>query len=511
MAGGSGNAAQGTQQTSMRSLAQAVDGLERDIEQFGSVVVKQPDVWGQARLTKHRDEFEQQMSAELTNFQFTLQGSVAGADQAYFADAMALSAAASSQGATILSPLVGKSGGGTSTTTNTTAFLPGSLTTPTTLTDTQVTPSSGSKPQTITPIALPNQSGTFGAFNNITRNPATLPTPIGFAGSKGGISLEPTLYLDQKAQFLNHLHQLRRISEGDDTADSPGYALNLVRFPVSVLPGKRTDEGYGAEITMTLRPYISDELLPTTFRSLVLNDLVDQISFPIAGFINEPRNSVYLDARASSDVRDLFRLIENSKAYFKSPELLNVFIKEIKTLRWRPSLQPLFVGSEATRLDRVINELQEDEPRGGAGGTQEQRKYTSEQVQSHLKWVGQVVLLPGNTLFPQTKSRRAQMPFPPDQMLDIYGRESFYVLAKEAYTALSTASFSRPATDQTQIYIHLPDVQGYVQEKLAATYKLLEDPANIDLWTSFCTQELADAIRNVRTDDIRTGAGFVPR
>jgi hypothetical protein len=129
---------------------------------------------------------------------------------------------------------------------------------------------------------------------------------LGFANAKGGITLEPTLYLDQKSVYLNHLHELRRISEGDDTADSPGYALNLVRFPVSVLPGRRTEKGYGAEVTMTLRPHLNDELLPTTFRNLVLNDLVDQIAFPVTQFINNPDYAVYLDKRATEDVADLF-------------------------------------------------------------------------------------------------------------------------------------------------------------------------------------------------------------
>ncbi len=234
------------QQTTVRSLAAAIDSMERHIDRFGSVVAKQPDVWGQARLTKYRDEFEQQMAAELPNFSHTLQGSVSGSDQAYLADAFALSAAASSKPAALLSLGGGSGGGGSSTSTNSTTFLPGSLTSPTSLTQAVTTPAGGApKPQTISPLPLPNQSGTFDAFNNISRTPANLPAPIGFADAKGGISLEPTIFLDQKSQYLNHLHELRRIGEGDDTADSPGYALNLVRIPVSILPGKKTDIGYG--------------------------------------------------------------------------------------------------------------------------------------------------------------------------------------------------------------------------------------------------------------------------
>ena len=47
----------------------------------------------------------------------------------------------------------------------------------------------------------------------------------------------PSLMVAQKKRYLDFLNQIRRENEGDDTADSPGYSLNLVRIPVSVLPG----------------------------------------------------------------------------------------------------------------------------------------------------------------------------------------------------------------------------------------------------------------------------------
>ena len=152
----------------------------------------------------------------------------------------------------------------------------------------------------------------FGAFDNITRTPARLPNAIGFANiGQKGLSLEPTIYLDQMKRYLDHLHELRRINEGDDTADSPGYSLNLVRIPVSVLPGKCTEIGHGAEVSMTLTPHLSDELLPTTFRNLIVNDLVDQIAYPVTQFINNPDNSIYFDDARSGDltldIGELFR------------------------------------------------------------------------------------------------------------------------------------------------------------------------------------------------------------
>src|SRR5262249_46657092 len=61
---------------SVMALARDLDALEAHLERYGSVVVKQPDVWGQARLTKHREEFEKEMEKQLGAFQETLQGSL---------------------------------------------------------------------------------------------------------------------------------------------------------------------------------------------------------------------------------------------------------------------------------------------------------------------------------------------------------------------------------------------------------------------------------------------------
>ncbi len=514
---------------SIRCLARDVDRLERLIERHGSVVVKQPDVWGQARLTLYRNEYEQQMAAELPNFAVTLQGSVAGSDQAYLADAAALSAAASGSQATVQRPARG--GSSTSTTTNAISILPGNLVTPSTFTQTQTTPAAGgASPTVISPLVLPdpNGIGTFGAFNNVSRTGVNMPQPLTFAGAKNGISLEPTQILDQKSQYLNHLHELRRISEGDDTADSPGYALNLVRFPVSVLPGQKTDMGYGAEVTMTMRPYLSDELLPTTFRNLVLNDLVDQIAFPVTQFINDPQNEVYLDPHAAEDVRQLFRLLDTLDAYSGNSDrgrlvLAQLFVTQLRDMRLKPSLEQLFARPEWEWVDRCLTQWQENETSegneeheivpspashdGDLTGKQSEKMLTTRETErlTHADQVLASVKLDGIdrnratlTVVSQSKSRRAQMPFPPNQMTSIYGLESFYLLAKEAYDNLSKERFTRPAVDQVQVYIHLPDVQGYLREKLAAAYELLKQDFHLPQWDLVCLPQngLSAAIRN---------------
>ncbi|HTQ38830.1 MAG TPA: hypothetical protein VMJ32_07370, partial [Pirellulales bacterium] len=281
----------------VEALAHDLDKLEGHIEKYGSVVAKQPDVWGQARLTRYREEFEQQMASQLTSFATTLQGAVSESDQAYFADAFALSAAASPRGrAAAKEPATTSSSSSSSApSTNTTSASPSPSSTSTS------NNSSGN-------LAVPELPDAFGAFSNISRNPVggtTPPLGIQFADAKTGIQLEPTVILDERARFLNHLQELRRINEGDDTADAPGYSLNLVRIPMSVLPGKYTDIGFGAEATCTMQPYLSEDLLPTTFRNLVMNDMIDQLAFPITDFINRKSNKPYFRTNGVDDIDQL--------------------------------------------------------------------------------------------------------------------------------------------------------------------------------------------------------------
>src|SRR5262249_33495869 len=112
------------------------------------------------------------------------------------------------------------------------------------------------------------------------------------------INLEPVISLDQRARFLNHLHELRRINEGDDTADSPGYSLNLVRVPVSVMPGKKTRKGHGAEISMTITPEYGEEFLPKTFRNLVMNDIKDMLGAYVYDLVDVVQTAKTAQAKA---------------------------------------------------------------------------------------------------------------------------------------------------------------------------------------------------------------------
>lgn len=235
-------------------LAARLEWIEHRIDTHGSIVAKAPDVWGQSRLTRHRYEYEEQLRRQLDRFESRAQAAIRRNDQQYLGMALALQAAAGRQrrGSDVVAvpeaSVVNQIGD----------LLPSG------------NEGLGRDGQLVIHRTAPfDQPGLTGAFPD---------QPIG---------LEPKLHLDQLSGYLHHLHALRRVNEGDDSADAPGYALNLVRLPVSILPGCLTRRGYGAEVTLTASMQLDAELLPRTFRNLVINDLVDTIAPALVHCVND--------------------------------------------------------------------------------------------------------------------------------------------------------------------------------------------------------------------------------
>ncbi len=235
----------------IEQLAKEIDWLEAYLDRYGSVVAKHPDVWGESRLTKFRNEYEQELSRRISCFEVRDNAAILRSDIAFLASATSLGLAL--EGGTTPNVVVSQSAVGT--------------------------PQADEKapdPSVVT-AQLPAQ--TVSVDNS---------APAGRLSEGADSRLEMTTELDQLSRYINHLHELRRINEGDDTSDSPGYSLNLVRIPVSINPGRDTRRGHGAEITITATPQISPTLLPETFRSLVINDLVDQLALPLMKLAEDP-------------------------------------------------------------------------------------------------------------------------------------------------------------------------------------------------------------------------------
>ena len=420
------------------ALAAEIDCLEKHLDTYGTIVPKQPDVWGQSRLMAHRDEYEKLMRCELVNFKFTLQGALNRSDQAYAATALALGAAAS-----------------------------------------------GSKPADLTSTSAfaVTQSLTTDPNDVIQRPTSITPSiPLGnFQNASAGITIEPTVFLEQKSRYLSYLQELRRINEGDDTADSPGYSLNIMRVPVSVFAGKHTQEGYGAEITMTVTPHMNPELLPTTFKSLATNDIVDLLSFPLQTLLSDPAT---LDAAQ--------KLILTSAAQ-NGPESLDT-----SHHRTNPGVRPIAFAIAPYRamatpylerpdqpIPQRINDLITQVDNAGPGEAQQAVAVAASESVSAYKIESAVS---SKLHFVAARPGERRYPFPPRLIADVIGAPEIINLANGLSPTIKATFYN------TDKYVHLGDVQSLLQIELAAAYELLKLPQAQILWQQHCTEHLASMV-----------------
>jgi len=136
-----------------------------------------------------------------------------------------------------------------------------------------------------TTVAIPAPAVPFASlFNNASTLVGTVSPDLtlsGLAGlalanaaasTKQGIGLEPTVALDERANYLYHLNQLRRVNAGDDSSDLPGYGLYLIRMPVSLLPSRESIKGKGASVTVKAKHNLTPDVLRNTFGNVVVLD-----------------------------------------------------------------------------------------------------------------------------------------------------------------------------------------------------------------------------------------------
>ena len=142
----------------------------KHIELYGSVVPKVPDIWGQARLQKHREEFECVMVNDLMNFEVRLNGAVNRADSSFLAQAVALGDA--------ITPAGSKT----------------PLTTPSVNIVSQIPTTAATAPTANAVISTDPASSSLITGTRISIDPKT--------GQSTAIGLEPTIILEQKARYL---------------------------------------------------------------------------------------------------------------------------------------------------------------------------------------------------------------------------------------------------------------------------------------------------------------------
>ncbi len=234
----------GTSPMSVHQIACLIDCLDKKLYKYGKIAVKSPDVFGQNRMTGYRSDYEDQMKTQLDKFDLVLSSYRRQSDSAALTSATSIAAA-------LQTPRVSNSRK-VSTSTTTTNVTPPALAIP--LSD-----------------LFTNASKLVGqASGDLTATPSGL--VLANSGATTGIGLEPNQALDERSSYLYHLNELRRINAGADSADVSGYGLYLFRMPIALLPSGDTVMGKGASVTLKARHNITPDLLPNTFRSVLLFD-----------------------------------------------------------------------------------------------------------------------------------------------------------------------------------------------------------------------------------------------
>ncbi len=532
----------------LEELAKNIDWLENRLNLYGTVVPKTPDVWGEARLTAHRQEFEEMLKRELTAFdKNTINGAEAVKDNAFLAFALAMNNGIRNPDVPAAEIRSGTVGPGVSA-----VVIEQSK--------------EGETPKTST-------SG-GGAFATIAA-PADLGPVFQYDPSKitlgEQITVEQTEVLDQLARYLNHLHQIRRINEGDDTSDAPGYSMNLVRIPVSILPGEHTKIGYGAEITVTAEPYLGPELLPMAFRDFVINDLVDQLSLPMTRFINSNPAEVDEIIRAYASYRNGFKDVKfdlqlllaqlpstikpkitvpqafdidsiaslmidlrNIKSSLEQEETkkgielsettaaLDAQMEKLKnittTVDFPKVMRSAARGDDpknlmkqlkiedntyARGIERAIDEYQkkldEEKDRSNELGKSREIKQKAQESIQQLDNAMRALELSNKAIqkiaktsinLPAGTTRRSTLPFPPSQLISNYGYQQLAEVITGIYFSLRADVINREV-------VHMTDIQAILREELAAAYELLRQDNVQELWAqaSLPDGELYSAIR----------------
>ena len=489
----------------VEELAKNIDWLEHHLNINGTVVAKAPDIWGEARLTAHRQEFEEVLRAELWNFQ---KNAVHGSE--FVSDSAMLSFALQANSAPSPPPSAPKVSTKSLTMSAPSTVLNFASSTPVT-TSSSSSPSAASSSST---PALPTLTANvpFGAA--AATNPfvtTAFATPIVGAPSVNGpsvIQVEQTEMLDQLANYINHLQTIRRNNEGPDSADAPGYSMNLMRIPVSVLPGHTTKQGYGAEITITAEPYLGEELLPTAFREFVVNDLLDQLALPFAQYLNDDPAVLRYVAEvimADDDVtsaKDLSEMgspegstTEEQLAYYlasnpdKSTKLFvddddcfefdrDEAIEALQRLQRSGLMKVASNDDVVTSLNNAINDLD----RATANATQNAAaKEDPKLAREHFLAWQKLVSIAQNSFLnslghsSSSATRRSTLPFPPNQLAKNFGPQNLCRILMVAYMAVRQDLVNRQV-------VHLSDLSGMLREEISAAYDLLLQPSVNPVW-----------------------------
>ncbi|MFG0336122.1 MAG: hypothetical protein ACF8TS_22415, partial [Maioricimonas sp. JB049] len=330
------------------------------------------------------------------------------------------------------------------------------------------------------------------------------------------------------------------------------------------LPGKDTREGYGAEVNVIARPHLHEELMPNTFRGLVLIDLVDQFSFPLVKFLDSKEGMALLErfkeslnapevkkqieqhlekanevlARVSStpppDASEVRMLLCQAVSSFRAVETLvprieglpDCYVRSLRDARrgLEEAIEMLGPDSDAVSMEDETQPIrlvltpaspafnEYASPRmdmatttaNSVLGMLDQVVSTTELLAEQLSsaFLESPASIPDVSVTP---SRRSKLPFPTTQAFQVFSGQQL------GHIALVARALKNDVNNKNHTL--MLDMQKLLSEEFNAAYNCLN--AQPHLW-DHCTPELAAAVR--RKDTVQLAnlrncfeAALVPR
>jgi hypothetical protein len=272
---------------------------------------------------------------------------------------------------------------------------------------------------------------------------------------------------------------------------------------VSILPGKETQAGHGAEITVTADLQLGDDLLPTTFRNLVVNDLVDVVAPSLTFAVNDP------EMRCQASEAEQKKLLAHkaqqnavqAEAQFADEwskldkKITKPFLNDGKSLVGRQdrpataTIAKLVISATTTADDisklkpfaeAVVN------ARALYATAAEQELDSAHRISSRLRRASPLAA-------PSVKVRRARLPIPLSQLPDVAGDLQMAHVIEQTYTALQGDPYNQP-------HISYMAVRGFLNEEFQAAYDFLALPEQQRFWAELPGWGLPELIRGRQTN-----------
>ena len=138
-----------------------------------------------------------------------------------------------------------------------------------------------------------------------------------------GPSVEPTELERQHSTYVKVNQALRQLNMGDDNSRMAGYGLYKFRIPVSVLPGRRTQRGHSAVVTLRAQLDIDANHLSNTFPRLIIADLVDNVTPIIESRWDTDFSSAEMSCQYSTDRTATQRIAPSAAGSSINPQKLS--------------------------------------------------------------------------------------------------------------------------------------------------------------------------------------------